>query len=195
MPADDFMNFYAWCHYTTHCIHLTLSGTEELIYAHVGERVIFKPPEGANLGKQYLTWSFGNEDIAWYNTFVSRVTNGKRCISRIHSHEAVFSPSINERAVNYFRRSDLEYKILAFYICLAGSKWRDASMPDLWLHINRVSQEHFGTFTCRTTNGIDQTAIKSVSYRLIKVDGRNTNKNVILTLDIFYFSCGVFYIT
>lgn len=183
------MKFYVWCHYPTRCIHLTLSGAEELIYAHVGDTVTFRPPKGVDLTKQYLTWSFGNKDMAWYNTFKSWVSNGKQCFFHIHRHEAVFSPSTNERAVNYFQRSDLKYKMLAFYICPAETKWRSASMPGVSLHIRSVSEEHFGTFICRTTNGIDQTTIASVSYRLIKVDGRNTNKNVTLTLDNFYFSC------
>lgn len=177
-------------HYPTHCIHLTLSETEEHIYVRVGDTVTLRPPPRASTRKQYVTWSFGGKDIAGYNTFKSWVDTGKRCIFYIYSHEAVFSPSINARAVNYFQRSDLKHKMLAFYICLADKKWENASMPgDVWLQIKSVSLGHFGTFVCRLTYGGDQAIIDSVSYTLVKVDGRNTNKNVILTLDNFYFSC------
>lgn len=68
----------------------------------MGGAVTLRPPEGANLQDRYLTWSFGDKDIAGHNTFVSWVDKGKRCILRIHSHKVVFSPSANERAVNYF---------------------------------------------------------------------------------------------
>lgn len=85
--------------------------------------------------------------------------------------------------------------MLAFYICLADEKWRNTLMPDkVSLQIKTIGPEHFGTFTCRLTKGTDQTIIASVSYRLIEVDGRNTNKNVLLILLIFIFLAGVFYI-
>ncbi|XP_044064953.1 CD4-1 molecule [Siniperca chuatsi] len=48
---------------------MSTTGTEEVVYAQVGDTVTLKPPRRDNLKDHYLYWSFGHEDLqlAWRN--------------------------------------------------------------------------------------------------------------------------------
>lgn len=46
---------------------LTPPGAQEIVYAQVGQTVTLKPPANFKSLKYYLTWTFGEAEIAWSN--------------------------------------------------------------------------------------------------------------------------------
>lgn len=59
-------------------------------------------------------------------------------------------------------------------IRLAAEKWKDLSLSGHSLALKTIKLEHFGTFSYRVQ--LDGVTESSASYRLLKLDGKNTNK-------------------
>lgn len=82
LQVNNYLDLWTvWFCALTHDVLLTLSGTDEVIYAQVNDMVTLEPPKTYSPTEHYLYWSFGGLELAWRNPIGGSGLNaGKQCI-------------------------------------------------------------------------------------------------------------------